>query len=168
MAYQDRAPTVGGSLATMASGPEATQAPSDEFLTELGLRALRQAWDTMSERSRTVSGTRPAPTTEQTQALAGMRGARRGPSPNLGGGASGLIGGAARKAAEHSLNRRSQGYMSQRVGRGGRGTVSPRPTTPRPMQQMQQQGTRQTAVGYNPTDGMQPFNPYAAYGGLMG
>jgi hypothetical protein len=73
MAFGQRVPSVGGRLTTLATGREATQAPSDEFLTELGLRALREAYDTMSARSRTTPGTRPPPTTEQTRGLASMR-----------------------------------------------------------------------------------------------
>tara|TARA_R110000765_G_scaffold26370_3_gene64451 strand:+ start:1444 stop:1965 length:522 start_codon:yes stop_codon:yes gene_type:complete len=173
MAFQDRAPTVGGRLATMATGQEATQAPSDDFLTELGLRALRQAYDTMSERSRTVPGTNPPPTREHTQGLASMRGGGGQPGRNLGagmGGVNSLIQGAAKNAAQHALNNRNQQFMGARAGQGQQNQRQrpQRPQLPQPMQQQQRQQPQQQAMGFNPMGGMQPFDPYAAYGGLMG
>lgn len=183
MAFGQRVPSVGGRLTTLATGREATQAPSDEFLTELGLRALREAYDTMSARSRTTPGTRPPPTTEQTRGLASMRGPGGIPGgpmgrnlgagmlrgrgvPTIGGNGAnwgGLpMGGeglrtAARNVAEDTVGRRRQEFMRARVGQGQRNQRQ-RPRIPRPMEQVS---------GHSPTRGIQQFDQRAAYGGLM-
>jgi hypothetical protein len=69
MAYGD-APSVGrGMLSELMGGGE----PSSEFLADLGLRALRDAYNRTVGREATVPGTAAPPSPEQTARVAQMR-----------------------------------------------------------------------------------------------
>lgn len=191
MAYQDdsiqsrlggrREPTLGGSLYG------ATEAPSDETLIELGLAALRSAYDIGSDRSRSVAGTRPAPTGEETSRMEALRqrGQRQGPrpqgpqrggaqtaGPQMGGPVGNLMrgGGGNQFGLSGLVDRARQGQ-----GRGHRGGRPGGGQRFQPFQQMQrggqpggQPGGQQMAMGFNPMMGMQPFDPNAALRQMWG
>ena len=79
MAYED-APSVGrGMLSEILGGAE----PSPDFLADLGLRALRDAYNRTVGRDASVPGTAAPPSPEQTARVAQMRQPMQRPQPQM-------------------------------------------------------------------------------------
>lgn len=185
MAYQDRTPTTGARLTTLAAGQEAQQAPSGDFLAELGLAALRQAYDLGSDASRTVSGTKTPPTMEQTRQMAQMR-QPQGPLPSPAGGQGQPFGKMGRMGRQIGRIGGQMGQMGQQMGRGpspfamnalnrrnqrGGGAQGMQRIQRLQQQfqnpQVQRPQTQRPQMAYNQQAGFQPFNPMSPYGSMI-